>query len=122
MTCSDFEKLEYSNFTVTNKTASVIYYEMDLKNTGTNALNLVHTTIQNYVSDNNTYEVSDDPAGGFRMFIVNGADYILEPGASIHIKHHANNNTGTYLIVELKAYVGNYENCDGSEQYIVVAK
>ncbi|WP_291275952.1 IPT/TIG domain-containing protein [Flavobacterium sp.] len=122
MTCADFAKLQYSNFTITSQTSGTINYTVDLKNTGTNPLDLTHATIQNYTSADNKYDNSDNAAGGFSMYIVNGADYILEAGETIHVSHHANNLAGSYLIVELKAYVGNYVDCNDAKQYIVTAK
>jgi uncharacterized protein (TIGR03437 family) len=122
MTCADFAKLQYSNFTITSQTSSTINYEVDLKNTGTNPLDLRHATIQNYTSADNQYDNSDNAAGGFAMYIVSGADYVLQPGETIHVSHHANNLAGSYLIVELKAYTGNYVDCNDAKQYIVAAK
>ena len=122
MTCTDFAKLQYSNFTITSQNSSIINYEVDLKNTGTNPLDLTHATIQNYTSTDNKYDNSDNAAGGYSMYIVSGADYILEAGETIHVTHHANNLAGSYLIVELKAYVGNYVDCSDAKQYIVTAK
>lgn len=120
MSCDDLDKLTYSNFQITNTTEDYIYYELDITNTGTNDIDLYSTIIQNYVSDDNTFNVGeDDPAGGSILYAPNtDYQYILSSNETIHVSHYAV-KTGNYLIVILKGYEGHYVDCDGQEKYII---